>query len=158
MMREILRGFLCCGLPVSLAGTALMSAALTAADLPLQWYPAAAALPLCAGCFGAGFSAGKAARRNGFRCGISAALLLCLFWYAGVCIMGGSLRSLMLLTVTLPFGICGGICGVNTRQPLPRRRSHTVLRLRENALLRGKTVHKPKKQPLSSPDSHAADG
>lgn len=157
-MREVLRGCLRCGLPVSFIMTMLLALLMTAADLPLQCYRAAAALPLCAGCICAGFSAGRAGRRNGLCSGFGAALLLCLVWYAGVCMQGGALRSPRLLLLSLPCGMYGGVCGVNTRQPMPRRRSHTALRLREKVLLRGKTAHKPKKQPVNSPDSHAEDG
>jgi putative membrane protein (TIGR04086 family) len=151
-MRKILRGCLLSGLPVSLILTAALAALLTAFDLPLLWYPAAAALPLLAGCFCAGFTAGKAARFHGLRCGAAAAFLLCLLWYAAVCITGGGLRNPLLMLIALPCGMCGGICGVNTRQPVPRRHSHTALHLRENAVLRRKTMHKPKKQPVSTSD------
>lgn len=134
-MRHIIRACLLTGLPVSAAGFAGLTVLLTAADLPLRLYPAAACIPLLLGCLCAGFSAGRTARLHGIRCGSLAALLLSAVWYAAVCIITGTLRSPMLLCVLLPAGAAGGILGVNTRLPLTKRRSHLAARLRVSAAM-----------------------
>lgn len=143
-MRHIIRACLLTGLPVSAAGFAGLTVLLTAADLPLRLYPAAASIPLLAGCFCAGFSAGKAARLHGIRCGSLAALLLAALWYAAVCITAGMLRSPMLLCVLLPAGAAGGILGVNTPLPLTKRHSHLPARLQTGTalLLRHRPGHR----------------
>ena len=140
-MRNIIRACFGAGLPVSAAGFALLAAALSRISLPLRCYPAAAALPLLAGCFCAGFSAGKRNRKNGIRCGLLASLLLAAVWYAAACVSAQQLRSPLLLCMLLPAGISGGICGVSTELPLPKRRPHPVLGTRTALLLR----HRPPK-------------
>lgn len=134
-MRGVLRAVICWGVPVSLLGLLGTAAVLTALELPLRWYPAAGALPLLCGSFGAGYSAGRRLRRGGWRCGAEAALLLTALWYAADCVICGGLRSPMLLTAALPAGMCGGICGVNTKLPSPHRRMHRAMHVRERMVL-----------------------
>ena len=97
------------------------------------------------GCFAAGYSAGKRRRRGGIVCGSMPALLLSAVWYAAACVLAGRLRMPWLLTVLLPAGICGGICGVNTKLPEPRRRPHRLIAARERAVLRPMLLHRPKR-------------
>lgn len=151
-MYQILRDCLFAGVPASVLGLLGTAALLTGLDLPLQWYPAAAALPLLCGCFAAGFSAGKRLRRCGWRCGAEAALLLTLLWYAADCLICGVLRSPMLLLVTLPAGMCGGVCGVNTRLSSPRKRMHWAVHLRERLILLPKLLHQPEKYQQERPE------
>lgn len=150
-MRHIIRACLLTGLPVSAAGFAGLTVLLTASDLPLRLYPAAACIPLLAGDFCAGFSAGKKARLHGIQCGSLAALLLSVLWYAAVCITTGTLHSPLLLCIMLPTGAAGGILGVNTRLPLTKRRVHLAARIQVRAamLLRHRP-HRAGSQPVSS--------
>lgn len=130
-MRKVWRDIFLFGVPISLLGLLGTAALLTALELPLQWYPAASALPLLCGSFGAGCSAGRRLRHGGWRCGAEAAFLLTALWYAADCMLCGGLRSPMLLTAALPAGMFGGICGVNTKLPAPHRRMHRAMHLRE---------------------------
>lgn len=149
-MKTLFRACLLAGLPVSLLSLAGLAALLTFAELPLQYYAAAAALPLMAGCFAAGFSAGRRLRHGGIRNGSTAALLLSALWYAADCADCGEMRSPALLLVLLPCGICGGICGVNTPLPKPHRRLHGSRRMKEDLKLRRKLLHRPKNAVISS--------
>ena len=144
-MRDWIQACLLTGLPVTLLGILSLTGMLTVFDLPLRYYPAAAALPLLTGCFAAGYSAGKRRRRGGIVCGSMPALLLSAVWYAAACVLAGRLRMPWLLTVLLPAGICGGICGVNTKLPEPRRRPHRLIAARERAMLRPMLLHRPKR-------------
>ena len=143
-MRNMIRACLLAGLPVSAACLAGLTFLLTAADLPLRLYPAAAGIPLLAGCFCAGFSAGKRQRLHGMLCGSLSTLLLAAFWYAVSCITAGALRSPALLCILLPAGAAGGVCGVNTKLPLPKRRTHLPARLRAGTTLLLR--HRPRKR------------
>ena len=143
-MRSVIRACLLTGLPVSAAGMAGLTVLLTASDLPMRLYPAAACIPLLAGCFCAGFSAGKAHRLHGIRCGSLSALMLAALWYAAACVAGGTMRSPVQLCILLPAGAAGGICGVNTRLPLVKRRTHLPARIRvRTALL---LRHRPRRE------------
>lgn len=134
-MCKVLRDVILLGAPISLLGLLGTAALLTVLELPLQWYPAAGALPLLCGCFFAGLSAGRRLRHSGWRCGAEAAFLLTVLWYAADCALCGGLRSPMLLTAALPAGMFGGICGVNTKLPAPHRRMHRAMHLRERMVL-----------------------
>ena len=150
-MRIMIRACFLTGLPVSAAGLAGLAVLLTAADLPLRCYPAAAAVPLTAGCFCTGISAGRQHRLRGIRHGSLSALLLAGFWYAVSCITAGTLHSPMLLVLLIPAGAAGGVFGVNTGLPLPHRRSHLPERLRtQTALL---LRHRPAKK-AAPPQDH----
>ncbi len=134
-MRELFLACLRGGLPVSVLGFACVTVLLTLTDLPHRAYAWAGALPLLAGCFCAGFSAGKHIRRHGLKNGAFAALLLGLMWYAAACIVLRTLRSPVLLLAACPAGSLGGMFGVNTALPLPGRRSHRAARLRTRCAL-----------------------
>lgn len=129
-MRELLIACLSAGLPVSLLGFAGVTLLLTSVDLPQRFYALAGTLPLLAGCFGAGMSAGRRRRRGGLKNGAFAALLLCMLWYAAACAVLRELRAPVLLLTAWPAGSLGGLLGVNTALPLPGRRSHRRERLR----------------------------
>lgn len=139
-MRALFRSVLFAGLPVSVFGMLCFAAILTAADLPGSCYHAAAALPLLCGCLLSGFRAGKAIRRNGLRCGLCAAFLLTAIWYAAACILCRRLLLPVLLLLTMPCGMLGGVFGVNTKLPLPKRRLHGAERLSCRILLSCKTA------------------
>ena len=129
-MCDILYAWLRNGLPVSAAGFAASVLLVTAADLPRGMLAAAGALPLLAGCFCAGYTAGRRGRHGGLRCGAGAALLLTACWYAAACWILHQLRSPALFLAAVPAGSLGGVCGVNTVLPEPHRRSHLPERLR----------------------------
>lgn len=151
-MFKIVRDCLLVGIPVSVVGLFATAALLAKAELPLQWYSAAAALPVLCGCFSAGYAAGKRLRHGGWRCGAESALLLAVLWYAADCAVCGALRSPMLLVAALPAGMFGGVCGVNTRLPEPHRRMHRAMHLRERMMLVPGLLHRPEKQKLESPE------
>lgn len=153
-MRLWIRACLLAGMPVTLLGMLTAAGMLTVFDLPLRYYPSAAAIPLLTGCFAAGYSAGKRRRRGGIVCGSMPALLLSACWYAAACLLTGRLRSPLLLTVLLPAGISGGICGVNTKLPEPHRRPHRLIAARERAVLRPMLLHRPKR--LAAPCTECA--
>lgn len=153
-MRLWIRACLLAGMPVTLLGMLAAAGMLTVFDLPLRYYPSAAAIPLLTGCFAAGYSAGKRRRRGGIVCGSMPALLLSACWYAAACLLTGRLRSPLLLTVLLPAGISGGICGVNTKLPEPHRRPHRLIAARERAVLRPMLLHRPKR--LAAPCTECA--
>ena len=153
-MRLWIRACLLAGMPVTLLGMLTAAGMLTVFDLPLRYYPSAAAIPLLTGCFAAGYSAGKHRRRGGIVCGSMPALLLSACWYAAACLLTGGLRSPLLLTVLLPAGISGGICGVNTKLPEPHRRPHRLIAARERAVLRPMLLHRPKR--LAAPCTECA--
>ncbi|MBP0966497.1 MAG: TIGR04086 family membrane protein [Oscillospiraceae bacterium] len=142
-MRELLFACLLAGLPVSVLGFAGMTVLLTASELPQRFYAAAGALPLLAGCFCAGISAGRRRRRGGLKNGAFAALLLSLLWYAAACVMLRALRSPVLMLTAWPAGSLGGLFGVNTVLPLPGKRSHRRERLRVRCAMLFR--HRPKK-------------
>lgn len=125
-MFEIILSVLLCGVPVSCAGMLGTAALLTVTDAPYFCFRAGAVLPLLCGAFLAGFRAGKRIRRNGLRCGASAAFLLTLLWYAAVCIWIRRIGVPRLLLLTVPCGMLGGVLGVNTKLPLPQRHSHAA--------------------------------
>ena len=142
-MREIFFACLRSGLPVSAAGFAAAVLLAVYADLPRGMLAAAGALPLLAGCFSAGYAAGRRGRHGGLRCGAGAALLLCACWYAAACWMLHQLRSPALFVTAIPAGCLGGVCGVTTALPVPHRRSHLPERLRTSfaLLLRHRPPH-----------------
>ena len=115
-----------------------------AADLAAAGFGAPVACVAWAGCFCAGFSAGKRQRLHGMLCGSLSALLLAVFWYAVSCITAGALRSPALLCILLPAGAAGGVCGVNTGLPLPKRRTHLPARLHAGTALLLR--HRPRKR------------
>ncbi len=128
-MREIVYAVLLCGIPASFIGMLAIAVLLTAIDLSYVYYSIVAAIPLLLGCVLAGYRAGKRLRSGGWHCGLLTALLLSGFWYAVVCVLSHKLHSPMLLLFSLPCGMVGGICGVNTRLPMPERRFHSVRRI-----------------------------
>ena len=127
-MRAVLFAVLFCGIPVSVLGFLAVAALLTAADMPGFVYSISAALPVLTGCLSAGYFAGKQARRGGLRCGLLAAFLLTALWYAAARILFGRCRLLLLL-LTLPCGMLGGVSGVNTKLPLPHRKLPAIRRI-----------------------------
>lgn len=143
-MHTILRDTLFIGLPVSAAGMLGAAAIMQQIDLPPACYSAAAAAPLVIGCFAAGFTAGKRLRHSGLPNGLRISLLLTAFWYAAACFAGGRLYShFAVLIPAVPAGICGSILGVNRPQPMPHRRSHSAMHLRETLRLFPKLLHRP---------------
>jgi putative membrane protein (TIGR04086 family) len=134
-MRAVLFAVLCSGIPASLLGMLTAAALLTAFDLPPAFHLPAAAVPLLIGCFLSGFRSGRMLRSGGLHCGFLAALLLSALWYAAACLTAHRLYPPVLLLLSLPSGMCGGVCGVNTRLPAPRRRSHTAKRLPQRLVL-----------------------
>lgn len=128
-MREILFAVMFCGIPVSMLGMLAAAVLLTFIDLPFAFYSVSAAVPLLCGCAAAGYRCGKRLRSRGMRCGLLSALLLTGFWYAAVCLFSRKLQIPVLLLLCLPCGMSGGVCGVNTQLPIPRRRSHAVFRI-----------------------------
>ena len=148
-MRDLLRGCFLCGLPVTALLMLCTAALLTAADLPFSCYGAVSAVPLLCGCFAAGYVTGRSRRHHGLHCGFSAALLLSLLRYAAGCVLAGKVCLPLFLLLTLPCGICGGIFGVNTRLPLPKRRSHDAAGIRERMILRSRTRRRPEPQDSS---------
>ncbi len=125
-MRIMIRSCLLIGLPLSVLGTFGTAALLSRIELPFVYYPAAAAFPLLCGCFASGYAAGKHLRHDGLCCGLTAALLLTGIWYLSVSLLTEQFRIPLLIFLTLPCGMCGGACGVNTALPEPRRRSHGI--------------------------------
>ena len=128
-MRDLIFAVLCSGIPASLLGMLGIAALLTAVDLPFPFHTAAAAAPLLSGCFLAAYRAGKRQRRGGLYCGFLAAFLLTALWYAAACLFCRRLYLPVLLLLSLPCGMCGGVCGVNTQLPVPHRRPHAAKRL-----------------------------
>lgn len=124
-----------CGIPVSVLGMLGAAALLTAADLPFSCYHVIAVLPLLCGCLLSGYRAGKAARRNGWQNGFAAALLLTAIWYAAACFFCRRSFLPVLLILSLPCGMLGGVLGVNTKLPLPKRRHHGAVRIPRGILL-----------------------
>lgn len=144
-MAVILRCCLLIGLPISVLGMLAAAMLLSATELSFSMYAAVAAIPLLCGCFVSARSAGKSLRRGGIRIGVLCAAMLTAIWYAAVCLYTQQLRNPMLLTVALPSGMFGGILGVNTRLPNPKRISHRAITLREQAVLLPGLLHQPPK-------------
>ena len=117
-MREIWFSVIFCGIPATVFGMLAAAALLTYIDLSGVYYTAAAAIPLLGGCL---------------LCG--RALLLTSLWYAAACLLAGRLFVPMLSILTLPCGVIGGICGVNTRLPLPHKRMHTAQQFPQRLML-----------------------
>lgn len=114
-----------CGIPISLTGMCAMAAICTAVDLPQGVFPYMAVLPLMTGGFFAAHPCGRALRRHGIFTGAVCALLLDLMWYlaARICTVSVGL-PLFCLLLTLPFGMAGGVTGVNRPPKLPRKMCH----------------------------------
>lgn len=134
-MREIWFSVIFCGIPATVFGMLAAAALLTYIELSGVYYTAAAAIPLLGGCLLCGRVAGKRLRRGGIRCGLLSALLLTSLWYAAACLLAGRLFVPMLSILTLPCGVIGGICGVNTRLPLPHKRMHTAQQFPQRLML-----------------------
>ena len=128
-MHEILSAVLCCGLPASVCGLLAGALLLTVAAVPLSCCAFLAVLPLLFGAVLAGFRAGKRRRRDGIRSGLLTALLLTACWYLVCSLLNRCLRPPLLLLLTLPCGMLGGVLGVNTKLPLPQKRCSLVRRL-----------------------------
>ena len=134
-MRDLIFAVLCSGLPASLLGMLGAAALLTVFDLPFPYHTAAATVPLLSGCFLAAYRAGRRQRRGGLHCGFLAAFLLTALWYAAACILSRRLYLPVILLLSLPCGMLGGVCGVNTRLPVPHRRLHAAKHLSGQLLL-----------------------
>lgn len=145
-MKDLIRGVLRRGVPVSAAGMLCMALLLTLTDLPFTLYRICAAIPLLCGCFCAGRYAGKRLRHRGMYWGLLSALLLTALWYLAVLIRQHSPALPTVLPLALPCGMCGGVCGVNKREPEPRPSAHRGISLRERTLLRLKMRHRPPKK------------
>lgn len=145
-MRRILLACLFAGLPLSLSGMLGMAAALTVLELPMKLYPLFAALPVLSGCFAAAFLAGRRRRAHGIGTGALTALLLTAMWYAAAFCLTGHPGLPVLLLSSIPCGICGGICGVNTKLPLPHRHMHRLQAASARAAMLPLLLHRPKQQ------------
>ena len=151
-MRTVLRACILAGVPVSAAGMLGTAALLTAVELPLRLYPVFAAVPLLCGCFVSGCCAGKRSRHGGIRCGIVAACCLTAMWFLFLCFRQEHLQAPVLLLPAVPAGMLGGICGVNTRPPVPHGRSHRLFAVRERAALLPLLLHRPPETEHITPD------
>ena len=151
-MRIILRACILAGVPISAAGMLGTAALLTAVELPLRLYPVFAAIPLLCGCFFSGFCAGKSRRHGGVFCGAAAACCLTAMWYLFICFRQERPQLPVLLLITVPAGMIGGICGVNTVQPVPHGRSHRLSAVRARAALFPLLLHRPQKAEPVIPD------
>ncbi|MBE6851792.1 MAG: TIGR04086 family membrane protein [Ruminococcus sp.] len=119
VFRIILSSFY--GLAWMAGGAALLTILLLFMSIPERFLILSADILWCFGTFQAGRLAGKHARLHGIRTGFLCSALMCGILLA-VCIGMDAelsarvgLRSAMLL----PAGICGGICGVNTKIKKP---------------------------------------
>ena len=133
------------GIPVSAGLFCCTAALMTAADLPPGTEPAAAMLPLLAGCFVSGEAAARRLRRRGLQAGACSALLLTGIWYAAACIVLHRLLLPFALLLTVPAGMLGGMTGAALNAPRIRRRTHLVSFFRPRIRLFGAMLHQPKK-------------
>lgn len=143
-MRNILRGVLLRGVPVSvllMLGTALL---LTVPDVSAGVYRVCAGLPLLCGGFASGWYAGRRNRRHGLRDGLPAGCLLTAVWYASVRLSGMHPGFPVLMPAVCLFAMCGGAAGVNRKAPEPRQAPHGCIRMREGLRLWIAMLRKPK--------------
>lgn len=152
-MRWIMRAGLFAGVPVSVLCMLGTAAALTVLELPLHLYPVFAAVPVLCGCFAAGHSAGRGRRSHGIGTGTGAALTVTALWYAAAFVLTGRAGIPVILLAALPCGICGGICGVNTKLPLPHRRAHGLRAVRTRAGMLPLLLHRPEEKQQPDPES-----
>lgn len=145
-MKPMIEGCLFCGLPVSVCLMLCNAAALTAADLPMQYYGIPAALPVICGCFAAGYMSGRRRRRRGILCGLLSAAMLCGIWFAAACLLAGRLRIPLWSAAAFPCGCCGGVLGVNTRLPMPLPHSHRAAGMQQRLAVLAASRHRPQKQ------------
>ncbi len=143
-MRNILRGVLLRGIPVS--GLLMLAAALilTVPDVSAGVYRICAGIPLLCGGFAAGWYAGRRNRRRGLLGGIPAGCILTGIWYFAVRITGGRTGMPAVLPAVCLLAMCGGAAGVNRRMPDEPRVLHKRIELRERLVLRLKMLHTPK--------------
>jgi len=144
-MRTVGKMCLLAGIPVSAGLFCCTAALMTAADFPPGAEPAAAMLPLLAGCFVSGEAAARRLRRRALQTGALSALLLTGIWYAAACIILHRLPLPFALLLTVPAGMLGGMTGAARNAPRIRRRTHLVSFLRPRIRLFGAMLHQPKK-------------
>lgn len=132
-MPIIVRNVLTWGMTVSIVGMAGAAWFWLVMDCSERAAGIFGAVPLLLGAFCASLPSGRRLRRNGLAVGAVCGGLLTLLWYIAASVYCGVWRLPMLLVLTVPVGMAGGVVGVNCPPEPIRRRLHkprnTALRL-----------------------------
>ncbi len=96
---------------------ALLTILLLFMNVPERFLILAADVIWCIGAFIAGRISGKHARLHGIRIGLLCGLFLCCILLAACVCMDAAITARVWIrcAAVLPSGVCGGICGVNTK-------------------------------------------
>ncbi|MBR6760624.1 MAG: TIGR04086 family membrane protein [Oscillospiraceae bacterium] len=126
-MRVLQEAVLLIGIPISVLGMVCGALLATVMDLPAWGYGVLGTLALMAGCFYAGWFAGKRLRRHGLRWGLLCGAVVTTLWLLFAMVVTQSVGIPLLLLFTLPAGMVGGVLGVNGSAPIAGKRSHRML-------------------------------
>lgn len=133
------------GIPISVTGMLGAAAMLSVLDFPSQGYGILGAVPLAIGTFSAARGAGRRLRRGGIAVGIRCAVLLTGLWYLAAMVWNGHFGRPLLFLLTIPFGIFGGIYGVNQSPKSTKIRAHLLTFLKARIRLIFSGLHKKRK-------------